>query len=340
MRHSFTSSRAVFLILGLSSAIAAGAGVTGECSTGEAPAGFLGASCTPSQEGSSGPVAPVCRELAYGWECDLERNGNVHADDTGLLPSATVVTDFSGSGSPDFSAYGYADNGVPFCCTYRIDDNEIVDRVALLGTDDADTLSFRGSSRQLSTPASNGSFALQGWIEGQAGEDLIFGSDFSSSTSPYFDNLFGGDDDDTLSGFGGADWLYGGDGADDLSGGAGIDTVYGQGGDDAMTGGPGSDFLYGGDGDDAIEGGSGTDELHGEGGSDVLCDRLGGDQFHGGSGSDVLWYEDVGTTPPGPSFSGTAPKLGANLCGHAAWGTGWAGLFCQYILTTPPAACS
>jgi Ca2+-binding RTX toxin-like protein len=73
------------------------------------------------------------------------------------------------------------------------------------------------------------------------------------------DQLFGGDDGDTMTGLGGSDILYGFGGADSIDGGAGSDFLNGGLGDDQELGGAGADFLKGGAGDDTLDGGHGID---------------------------------------------------------------------------------
>ena len=55
--------------------------------------------------------------------------------------------------------------------------------------------------------------------------------------------LYGGPDDDLVTGGGGADVLYGNSGNDSLAGGAGADTLSGGAGADELRGGSGSDFV-------------------------------------------------------------------------------------------------
>jgi Ca2+-binding RTX toxin-like protein len=69
------------------------------------------------------------------------------------------------------------------------------------------------------------------------------------------DQLFGQDDNDTLIGKGGADLLFGGNGNDTLSGGDGDDDVFGNAGNDRMIWNPGddTDLFEGGADDDTAE---------------------------------------------------------------------------------------
>ena len=84
---------------------------------------------------------------------------------------------------------------------------------------------------------------------------------------------FGGDGDDSLTGFAGIDYLVGGSGNDTLEGAQDADALYGEDGDDTLIG--GSDFKT-----DILVGGAGNDELRGDSsGADY-------DLMDGGSGND------------------------------------------------------
>jgi Ca2+-binding RTX toxin-like protein len=135
------------------------------------------------------------------------------------------------------------------------------------------------------------------------------------------DRLFGGAEDDVLSGDGRMyDQARGGD--DRLEGGMGSDALYGdgedmagstQGGDDLLIGGAGDDDdrhyidistgLYGDavvmmedarGGNDRLFGGMGNDVLFGDGGYIGDNARAGADRLTGGAGNDML-YGDAGT---------------------------------------------
>lgn len=94
----------------------------------------------------------------------------------------------------------------------------------------------------------NGNDTNQGNQQTQYGLD---GDDFLSpknNNKSFF--LYGGNGDDTLSGFGYADEIFGG---------RGRDTMYGLGGDDTIDGGSGNDMIFGNYGNDLLSGGRGRD---------------------------------------------------------------------------------
>ncbi len=105
----------------------------------------------------------------------------------------------------------------------------------LSGGDGIDALDYRttnngGVTVNLTTLASSG---------GDAQGDVI---------ADDFENIFGSDFADTLTGNAVANQFYAGVGDDTLSGMAGDDTLSGDNGDDVLNGGDGSDVLYGGGG--------------------------------------------------------------------------------------------
>src|SRR3954447_11316228 len=91
-------------------------------------------------------------------------------------------------------------------------------------------------------------------------------------------NLFGGADNDVLTGGSGADQLFGQTGNDTLLGKGGADLLFGGGENDTLTGGDGDDQAFGqsgidrmiwnpGDDTDLNEGGDGTDTVEANGGN-------------------------------------------------------------------------
>jgi len=128
---------------------------------------------------------------------------------------------------------------------------------------------------------------------GLPGDQVVFGTGGASD-----DVLFGGADNDTLSGLNGNDALYGGSGDDVLMGDNHDDLLYGGSGDDALMGGNHNDQLYGGTGvdtlhgdnhDDLLFGGGDGDRLYGDDGDDRLYGQGGSDWLDGGTGSDLVF---------------------------------------------------
>ncbi|HEV8252618.1 MAG TPA: ExeM/NucH family extracellular endonuclease [Candidatus Limnocylindria bacterium] len=121
----------------------------------------------------------------------------------------------------------------------------------------------------------------------------------------------GTDENDILTGSGGADLLIGLQGTDTLSGladgdllcgGLGNDVLAGSDGDDTLDGERGNDVLTGGDGNDVLQGGQGADTLSGGDGDDSLTGGTGADAFSGGPGTDAI----VDLTPSqGDTWDGT-----------------------------------
>ena len=129
-------------------------------------------------------------------------------------------------------------------------------------------------------------------VHGNAGNDVIrLFTDIPSE-------IWGGDGNDFLSGWGGSGQiLHGGDGRDILCGGDGDDTLFGDaspdeifahGGNDLLSGGGGGDVLHGYAGRDRIYGGAGSDLIHGEKGADRLYGQDGNDTMVGGGGNDSI----------------------------------------------------
>lgn len=74
-----------------------------------------------------------------------------------------------------------------------------------------------------------------------------------------FENVQGGDGNDSLTGNGDRNVLAGGAGKDTLRGGSGDDLLYGEAGNDSLLGGSGDDLLDAGDGYNVSKGGTGND---------------------------------------------------------------------------------
>ncbi|CAN1535509.1 Putative Ig domain containing protein [Sphingomonadaceae bacterium] len=111
-------------------------------------------------------------------------------------------------------------------------------------------------------------------------------------TSPVADEIV----DQSIQGTSSFDELFGGEGDDTVAGGSGDDYIAGLQGNDQLFGESGNDVLEGGDGDDALSGGSGNDLLLGDVGNDSLTGGSGNDIFvfgHGDTVTDFNIGEDL-----------------------------------------------
>jgi Ca2+-binding RTX toxin-like protein len=118
-------------------------------------------------------------------------------------------------------------------------------------------------------------------IYGNQGGDVITGATGA-------DSVFGGADQDALTGEDGDDLMYGNKADDTLTGGEGSDDLFGGQGDDSLTGGAGDDLIYGNKGDDDLTGGDNADQLYGQDGDDTIAADAGADLVYGGAGDDSL----------------------------------------------------
>src|SRR5215217_1983945 len=153
-------------------------------------------------------------------------------------------------------------------------------------------------------------------VFGQAGNDTI--SLIEANGALPRANLFGGNNNDVLTGGSGADMLFGQ---------VGNDTLLGKGGFDFLFGGADTDVLTGGDGDDQVFGESGSDRMIWNPGDDTDLNE-GGDgtdtvEVNGGNGAEAFTATANGTRvrfdriAPAP-FSldiGTTEKLVLNANG-------------------------
>ncbi|MGQ0595642.1 calcium-binding protein [Aquabacterium sp.] len=164
-------------------------------------------------------------------------------------------------------------------------------------------------------------------IEGLGGNDVLIGGkgadtlvgdgpdetgyiDTTPATLHGHDILDGGQGDDQLCGMGGKDELFGGDDNDTLwgddhesrftppaahdddylDGGAGNDQLVGGGKDDQLFGGTGDDAIWGDDSQDKVAiAYHGNDYLDGEAGNDLLIGGGKDDELFGGEGKDSLY---------------------------------------------------
>lgn len=192
---------------------------------------------------------------------------------------APVIEYLEWVGSPDFGTENYSN-------TLRIvtDLSNITGRlIAVAGTDGADTIVMPNETAQEGE--------LWGEVYANDGDDNITLSD----TIMYV--TYGGDGNDTVTGFGTMSDLVTGDGGNDLlDGQGGDDTLFGGDGDDTLLGGAGNDSLVGGAAnselDDVLSGGDGDDTLEAGTGDSYLEGGAGNDEIRGGSGYDQVTYEE------------------------------------------------
>ncbi|ESS73062.1 hypothetical protein MGMO_37c00230 [Methyloglobulus morosus KoM1] len=103
------------------------------------------------------------------------------------------------------------------------------------------------------------------------------------------DQMFGGNDNDTLWGLLGDDILNGGGGDDFVLGGEGDDIILDFAGMDFLKGGPGNDAIDAGIGDDIIIGGDGKDFTNGGGNINETFSGPGDDFAIAGQGTDAVF---------------------------------------------------
>lgn len=203
--------------------------------------------------------------------------------------------------------------------------------LSILGTEAADTITVRQTTRGISVDGVTGYFATAQVkkivVDARGGDDTIrldsesvSGQTAITAASYVYagignDIVRGGAGRDVIFGGDGNDTLYGGIGDDYLDGGAGNDTLAGLAGNDQLFGDLGDDTLQGGDGGDVLVGGDGSDTIYGGNGDDYLDGGRGFDNLYGESGNDVI-YDDAGA-----NTNLVQGGLGANstIAGHFAW---------------------
>lgn len=138
-----------------------------------------------------------------------------------------------------------------------------------------------GSGALLYGGTGNDTMIVGGTAYGEEGNDHMTGSDGD-------DRLYGEEGDDVLLGMGGNDWLIGGAGSHVMDGGDGNDLLDGGELADDLRGGAGLDRIYGGAGDDTLAGGDGSDRLFGGDGDDRLVGGDGDDWLDAGAGTNLV----------------------------------------------------
>ncbi|MGL4965435.1 MAG: beta strand repeat-containing protein [Inquilinus sp.] len=179
----------------------------------------------------------------------------------------------------------------------------------LSGGDDIDALDYRNSNSGGVTVNLTTLVSLGGDAQGDviaADFENIFGTDFADTLTgnAVANQFYAGVGDDTLSGMAGDDALDGGNGDDVLNGGDGGDTLYGGAGADQMTGGDGFDFVsyVGGVGVTVnlttltVSGGEAQGDVIGDdfeaaaggAGGDILTGSAESNALYGNNGNDTL----------------------------------------------------
>ncbi|MCB9676959.1 MAG: hypothetical protein H6737_17720 [Alphaproteobacteria bacterium] len=270
------------------------------CGSGEAPSGFVGASCSVNS-------VPVCSVSGGVLTCDMSM---ACSTPPGSTSGFMRVANHGGGG---ISAWGQCFQGstsVNFCC--RVDDTtSAIGVVNAIGTNwKEEPIAFESGELSGSEPnptwflQPTGGGELKAQILAKNGNDIIVGS---PSTSKFYSETLNGqghDDDirglagdDTILGGGGIDFILGddgddvidgGNGVDGISGGPGNDEIHGGNHDDIINGDDGNDKIWGDDGDDTLMGDDGNDDLIGGGGNDTMEGGIGNDRLHGGDGNDEL----------------------------------------------------
>jgi Ca2+-binding RTX toxin-like protein len=215
-----------------------------------------------------------------------------------------------------------------------------------------DTLTGDGSPNRLS--GGNGADTIVGG--GDTGDTLIGGNDASSDTLTYagvgtpvtvnlfggapagtdtaseFEQVIGGDNNDTLIGDDAVNTLRGGDGDDTLRGRGGADLLFGDGGLDTASyserNTPVTVSLPGGGEDtftdiENLTGGDGGDTLTGDGANNVLNGGPGDDTLQGGGGNDTLNGGSEGTVGDTASYAERNTGVTASVTGGVAGEDGY-----------------
>ncbi|MBD9641974.1 hypothetical protein IB277_37615 [Ensifer sp. ENS07] len=138
----------------------------------------------------------------------------------------------------------------------------------------ADSLSYRGSDAGVQINLATGSAS---------------GGDAQGDQFTLFENVWGSDFADTLTGDAGINFLRGFLGNDRSYGGNGNDRLFSHEGNDVLYGEVGNDIMRGGTGNDVLIGGAGADDLYGEAGSDRFDFNLTTESTVSSTGRDTIF---------------------------------------------------
>jgi Ca2+-binding RTX toxin-like protein len=162
------------------------------------------------------------------------------------------------------------------------------------GTNNADNIT--GTDNRDEIFAKGGPDTVQGrggpdTYHGGGGGDTLYETDFSGTTAPARDTMFGeGGNDLYIAGGLKGDEIYGGSGDDGNGSGSGL---FGDEGGDLVAGGDGTDTMYGEQGDDDLRGGRGNDNID----ANVNESTNGNDKVDCGPGNN-----DTATVDPNDDF--------------------------------------
>ncbi len=206
------------------------------------------------------------------------------------LQEMVAVSGYDGASNDKISVWGTdGATGAKFCYTRTHTGADPVEVLRLLGASGSDTISLRDGNDHLKQPATvviGSTLTLRAQVDGDAGDDIINGSE--ETGSQYSETLRGGPGDDTI---------YGNDG-DDVIYGCGPTATCSSPDEDTLNGNEGEDDIFcdqnactakGGDGEDAILGSDEIDTILGGDQNDIICGEGGGDTLKGGGGVDKIW---------------------------------------------------
>lgn len=234
--------------------------------------------------------------IAYGAVIENAVGGA--GDD--LIIANTVANRLSGGGGSDTASWEASDTGVTVNLANGRNSGgaagDVLNAIEnLKGSTKSDNLT--GDGRDNVINGNGGGDVMNGGAgvdtlsyagrTGAVTANLTTGANNQGDRFLAFENLIGGEGNDTLNGSAGANMVGGGDGDDRIDGASGDDVLNGDAGSDRLIGGSGADSMNGGAGGDMLDGGAGDDVIDGGAGSDTLT---------GGSGRDMFVFADEGGT--------------------------------------------
>ena len=118
----------------------------------------------------------------------------------------------------------------------------------------------------------------------------IYGTENDDSITGTTSNdvIYGYAGADTINAADGKDYIEGGIGNDSINAGYSDDIIYGEDGYDVINADSGNDVLYGGNDNDTLNGGTGNDTIYGDSGNDNISGGEGNDTIYGGEGDDSI----------------------------------------------------